>query len=167
LACLKQSSVSKIEARTRSLSAEEVVCPSHALDKPILYFFSEEFREDIAEDELTSLQQDLIMQARRLTRDDLRKLAAQARAVADLKKWTDPVRTLRAPRAWGRAPLLRRFVIPGVCFVAVLLVAASALLGSTDGCYWLVPVMILLIFQGTLNAWDLLLRLRRPIRKAE
>jgi len=59
---------------------------SHALDKPILYFFPEEFREDLAEDELTSLQQELIMQARRLSRDDLRKLVAQARAVAELRK---------------------------------------------------------------------------------
>ena len=53
--------------------------------KPILYFFPEEFREDIGEDELTTLQQELIMQARRLSRDDLQKLTAQARAVAELK----------------------------------------------------------------------------------
>jgi hypothetical protein len=36
------------------------------------------------------------------------------------------------------------------------------LLGKTGGLYWLVPVMILLIIDGSLNAWDLLLRLREP-----
>jgi modulator of FtsH protease len=65
------------------------------------------------------------------------------------------------PRAGWRGPLLRRFVIPGICFITVLCVSISILLGATAGLYWLVPVSVLLIFQGLLNAWDLLLRLRR------
>jgi hypothetical protein len=36
------------------------------------------------------------------------------------------------------------------------------LLGQTGGLYWLVPVMILFIVNASLNAWDLLLRLREP-----
>lgn len=34
------------------------------------------------------------------------------------------------------------------------------LLGETRGLYWLVPVMILLIWDACMNAWDLVLRLR-------
>jgi hypothetical protein len=39
------------------------------------------------------------------------------------------------------------------------------LLGQTSGLYWLVPVMIMLIWDASLNAWDLLLRLREPTSK--
>jgi hypothetical protein len=67
------------------------------------------------------------------------------------------------PRPWGRGGLARRFVIPTLCFVTVMVVAISILLGFTGGLYWLVPVVILLIWDASLNAWDLLLRLReRP-----
>ncbi len=37
---------------------------------------------------------------------------------------------------------------------------------SVSGLYWLVPVMILLIWDASLNAWDLLLRLREPAKKS-
>jgi hypothetical protein len=66
------------------------------------------------------------------------------------------------PRAWGRGSLARRFTMPTLCFVTLLIIAVSVLLGQTGGLYWLVPVMILLIFDASLNAWDLLLRLREP-----
>jgi hypothetical protein len=66
------------------------------------------------------------------------------------------------PRAWGRASLALRFAIPAVCFLTVMIVAVTVLLGKTAGLYWLVPVMILLIWDASLNAWDLLLRLRQP-----
>lgn len=33
---------------------------------------------------------------------------------------------------------------------------------KTAGLYWLMPVMILLIVDASLNAWDLLIRLREP-----
>jgi hypothetical protein len=66
------------------------------------------------------------------------------------------------PRAWGGGGLALRFAIPAACFVTVMIVAVSVLLGKTSGLYWLVPVMILLIWDASLNAWDLLLRLREP-----
>jgi hypothetical protein len=49
--------------------------------------------------------------------------------------------------------------------VALLIIAVSVLLGQTAGLYWLVSVMILLIWDASLNAWDLLLRLREPAGK--
>jgi len=81
----RQSSVSKIESGRRSVSSEEILYFSYVLDKPILYFFPEEFQEQINLDDLTILEQDLLNQARRLHLDDLRKLIAQARAIADFQ----------------------------------------------------------------------------------
>jgi hypothetical protein len=63
-------------------------------------------------------------------------------------------------RVWGRGSLTRRFTIPTICFITLLIIAISVLAGQTSGLYWLVPVMILLIWNASLNAWDLLLRLR-------
>ncbi len=82
-AYFRQSSISKIESGVRAVSAEEILYFSYALDKPILYFFPEEFREKINLEDLTMLEQELLSQARRLHIDDLRKLIAQARTVAD------------------------------------------------------------------------------------
>jgi hypothetical protein len=66
------------------------------------------------------------------------------------------------PRVWGRLGLTQRFVIPAACFVTLMIIAASVLLGRTGGLYWLVPVMILLLVAASRNAWDLLMRLRQP-----
>jgi hypothetical protein len=66
------------------------------------------------------------------------------------------------PRTWGRGSMTHRFVIPAICFLALLVVAASVLLGQTGGLYWLVPVMILLVVAASRNAWDLLMGLREP-----
>jgi hypothetical protein len=65
-------------------------------------------------------------------------------------------------RAWGRGTLARRFAVPMLCFVTLMIIAVSVLLGRTGGLYWLVPVMILFIVAASINAWDLLLRLREP-----
>ena len=82
-AYFRQPSISKIESGVRSVSAEEILYFSYALDKPILYFFPEEFQDKISTEDLTILEQELLAQARRLHLDDLRKLIAQARAIAD------------------------------------------------------------------------------------
>jgi hypothetical protein len=70
----------------------------------------------------------------------------------------------KRPRAWGRGGVARRFVVPILCFVTLVVIAVSVLLGQTYGLYWLVPVMILLIVTASSNAWQLLLRLREPPR---
>lgn len=85
-AFLKQSSISRIEVGTRAVSAEEVLYLSYALDKPIMYFFPKEFRIEIDEDELSTFEKELLIQARQLDQKDLRKLIAQARALADFDK---------------------------------------------------------------------------------
>ena len=70
-------------------------------------------------------------------------------------------------RPWGRGQLALRFAIPVFCLVTIFVVAITVLLGQTGGLYWFVPVTILLIWDASLNAWDLLLRLREPHRELE
>jgi hypothetical protein len=65
-------------------------------------------------------------------------------------------------RLWGRTSVASRFILPTICYLTLLTVAISVLLGQTGSLYWLVPVMILLIISASRNAWDLLLRLREP-----
>jgi transcriptional regulator with XRE-family HTH domain len=85
-AYLKQSSISKIETGVRSVSTEDLIYLSYALNKPISYFFPKEFTEDFGHPEEIKLEEELIMQTRRLSLDDLEKLVAQAKALADLKQ---------------------------------------------------------------------------------
>jgi hypothetical protein len=68
----------------------------------------------------------------------------------------------KQPRAWDRGSVARHFAIPTLCFVTLMIIAVSVLLGQTGDLYWLVPVMILLIGAASRNAWDLLLQLRDP-----
>jgi hypothetical protein len=70
------------------------------------------------------------------------------------------------PRVWRRGGIASRFVIPTICFVVLIIIAVSVLLGKTGGLYWLVPVMILLVVVASINAWDLLLRLREPPKES-
>jgi hypothetical protein len=66
------------------------------------------------------------------------------------------------PHAWAISGVAGRFAMSSLCFVTLLIIAASVLLGGTHGLYWLVPVMIVLVVAASRNAWDLLLRLREP-----
>lgn len=68
-------------------------------------------------------------------------------------------------RAWGRGSVALRYAIPAVCFAALLVIAVSVLMSRTDGLYWLVPVMIMLIWDASLNAWHLLLGLRETAKE--
>ncbi|HUH97753.1 MAG TPA: hypothetical protein VLZ89_10370 [Anaerolineales bacterium] len=62
----------------------------------------------------------------------------------------------------GGGGLALRFAAPLLCFAAVLIIAASVLMGRTAGLYWFVPVVIVLFWIASLNAWDLLLQMGRP-----
>lgn len=85
-AYFRQSSISKIESGLRAVSYEEILYLTYALDKPILYFFPEELQDKINPEDLTILEQELLSQARRLHLDDLHKLIAQTRAIADFNE---------------------------------------------------------------------------------
>lgn len=64
---LKQSSISKIETGMRQLAVEDILYLSYALDKPIRYFFPKEFTEEQGGEDLKILEEELLLQARRLT----------------------------------------------------------------------------------------------------
>jgi transcriptional regulator with XRE-family HTH domain len=84
-AYLRQAAISQIETGKRDVTASEVVYLSYALNKPITYFYPTHLFDILIEnDELSILEQELLMQAKRLDADDLRRLVAQARALADL-----------------------------------------------------------------------------------
>ena len=63
------------------------------------------------------------------------------------------------PHSWVGGGFVLRFAAPLICFVAVLIIAVSALMGQTDGLYWFVPVVIVLFWVASINAWNLLLQL--------
>lgn len=82
-AYFSQTAISQVEQGKRNVTASEIIYLSSALNKPILYFYPPFYR-NADESKLTPLEQELLIQAKRLTNDDLRKLIAQARALADL-----------------------------------------------------------------------------------
>ena len=70
------------------------------------------------------------------------------------------------PRPWDRGSFAIRFAVPLICFTAVLIIAASVLMGKTSGLYWFVPVVIVLFWIASINAWELLLQLGRSHKES-
>jgi transcriptional regulator with XRE-family HTH domain len=83
-AYINQAAISQIETGKRSVSAEEIVYLSNALNKSIHYFFSMDFLNQINETELTILEQELLLNSRNLSEIDLRKVIAQIKAIANI-----------------------------------------------------------------------------------
>lgn len=85
----RQAAISQIESGKREVSSSELIYLSFSLNKPISYFFPIKYLNLVVEGEnsqLTILEQELLIQARRLNNEDLRKLIAQAKALADLSE---------------------------------------------------------------------------------
>jgi len=59
-------------------------------------------------------------------------------------------------RIWEIGSVASRLAGSALCYVALLAVAASVVLGRGLSLYWLVPVMVLLIVEASRNAWNLL-----------
>ena len=84
-AYFRQAAISQIETGKRDVTASEIVYLSYALNKPITYFYPLHlFNINTEDDELSLLEQELLMQAKRLDAADLKRLLAQAKALADL-----------------------------------------------------------------------------------
>ena len=81
---LRQATLSDIENGKTEPDAEILLLLSHYLDKPITYFFPDPFKPDnkLGENDLDELEKELLLQARKLDQVDLRKLIAQAKAIA-------------------------------------------------------------------------------------
>jgi len=82
---VSQAAISDMENGKREVSSSELVYLSFALNKPIINFFPEIYAREIDQDKLSPLYQELFIQAKRLSDDDLKKLIAQTKALADLE----------------------------------------------------------------------------------
>jgi hypothetical protein len=59
-------------------------------------------------------------------------------------------------RGWGRGSALRAVGASVACYLAIVAVAATVLLGRASELAWLTPVVIVLILEASRNAWALL-----------
>ncbi len=82
---VSQAAISDMENGKREVSSTELLSLSHTLNKPIVYFFPEDYVREVKLDKLSPQYQELFMQAQRLSNSDLKKLIAQARAIADIE----------------------------------------------------------------------------------
>ena len=69
-------------------------------------------------------------------------------------------------RNWGSGGVLSRFALPTLCFITIIFIAVMILMGYTWVFYLFVPVDIMLIWDASINAWNLLLRLHEPRQEA-
>lgn len=82
--CRRQASISDLENGKMEANVTTLVLLSVVLNKPLTYFFPEGWISDVPQEKLSSREQELLIQANRLGEDDLLRLIAQARALADL-----------------------------------------------------------------------------------
>jgi hypothetical protein len=61
-------------------------------------------------------------------------------------------------QAMSRTKVLRRTAGSGLCYLGLLAIAISVVRGQTRGLYWLVPVIIVLVGEASINAWILLIK---------
>ena len=80
-----QASLSDIENGKMQPDAETLLLLALNLSKPISYFFPRPYGDRVRLEFINPLEQELLMQSQRLNNDDLRRLIAQARALAELK----------------------------------------------------------------------------------
>jgi transcriptional regulator with XRE-family HTH domain len=80
----RQASLSDMENGKMQPDAETLLYLSLQLDKPVSYFYPDDLSEFIEPKELNPLEQELLIQARKLGDDDLKRLIAQTKALASL-----------------------------------------------------------------------------------
>ena len=79
----RQASLSDIENGKMQPDAETLLYLTLVLNKPISYFFPSQFGAYIRLESLDPLLQELLMNAQRLSEEDLHRLIVQTRALAD------------------------------------------------------------------------------------
>jgi transcriptional regulator with XRE-family HTH domain len=80
----RPSTMSDIKNGRIRIDLETLFYLAAALRKPVDYFFPSPLADLLSPDTLSVAERDLLMQARRLSPDDMDRLIAQARALADL-----------------------------------------------------------------------------------
>ena len=80
----RQAALSEIENGLMQPDAETLLAFSYHLHKPLNYFFPEPYKPDPEIDTLTEDEKTLIIQARCLSEDDLKRFIAQVKAIAQI-----------------------------------------------------------------------------------
>lgn len=80
----RQAALSDMENGKMEPDASTILLMAHALQKPISYFFPYPWKTTIEFTGLSEKEEDLLIQAKRLSPDDLIRLIAQAKALASL-----------------------------------------------------------------------------------
>lgn len=78
----RQATISDIENGKRYVNSAELISLSAILDRPILYFFPEKYRRFLKINDASSEINELILLAKKLDGDDLKRLIVQTRALA-------------------------------------------------------------------------------------
>lgn len=82
----RQAALSDMENGKMEPDASTLFILSFILNKPLSYFFPEPWKRGIKVDDLTELQTELLQQAKKLSDYDLKRLIAQAKALANLSE---------------------------------------------------------------------------------
>jgi transcriptional regulator with XRE-family HTH domain len=83
-AYINQAAISQIESGKRSVSSEEILYFSVAINKPISYFYSLPFLRHIDNSELSIIEEELLLYFKKLILDDQKKIIAQIKALVDM-----------------------------------------------------------------------------------
>jgi transcriptional regulator with XRE-family HTH domain len=80
----RQAALSDMENGKIEPDATTLLLLSHNLNKPLSYFFPEPYKPDKKLEQLTEEEKELLIQAKKLNKDDLKKVIAQIKAVVEL-----------------------------------------------------------------------------------
>lgn len=80
----RQAALSEMENGLMQPDAETLLILSYYLKKPISYFFPKHLLPEPEANELSETEKSLLMEARQLDEDDLKRVIAQVRAIAQL-----------------------------------------------------------------------------------
>jgi transcriptional regulator with XRE-family HTH domain len=82
----RQAALSEMENGLMQPDAGTLFILSSVLKKPINYFFPAPYKPDIQTEELTEIETELLIQARRLSKEDQKRIIAQVKAIGDMIK---------------------------------------------------------------------------------
>jgi len=80
----RQAALSEMENGLMQPDAETLLLLSDRLIKPIGYFYPSPWKPDLVGEDLNEKEKELIIQSKRLTKDDLNRIITQIKALADM-----------------------------------------------------------------------------------
>lgn len=80
----RQAALSDMENGKMEPDASTLLLLAYNLNKPLSFFYPEPYKPDKELDQLTEDEKELLIQTKKLNKDDLKKIIAQIKAIADL-----------------------------------------------------------------------------------